>query len=202
MTENRERVTNGTTTQSFEYNEKEQLSKVSDGTYTITYQYADNGNRIKESRSDGKEKTYTYDLMNRLIKVNNFDGTEIEYSYDGLGNRESEDITKLKEEKDVEFTHSVEYPQQSQMYTHVQDTNETSDDLHSSVLEIGLEHSRSAVYIKDTNQEFTQVLTRVNNDGYQNYYYGNKRIAIDEAFYLNDGTGNVTALISYEGKSS
>ncbi len=31
-------MTNGTTTQSFEYNEKEQLSKVSDGTYTITYE--------------------------------------------------------------------------------------------------------------------------------------------------------------------
>ena len=200
LTGNRATVTNGTTTQSFEYNDKEQLSKVTDGTYTITYQYDDNGNRIKEIRSDGKQKTYTYDLMNRLMKVCDFDGTEIEYSYDGLGNRESEEIIKLKEEKDVEFTHSVEHSQQTQTYTHVQDANEESDELHGAVLDIGLEYSRSSVYINDVNQEFTQVLTRIDIDGYQNYYYGNKRIASDEAFYLNDGTGNVEALISYEGK--
>ena len=87
VTGNRATVVDGTTTQSFEYNDMNQLVEYSDSDYTYTLSYDDNGNRTQLTRNDGKKIVYTYDDQNRLISTVNQLGVSAEYLYDGLGNR-------------------------------------------------------------------------------------------------------------------
>ena len=93
LTGNKATTINGSGSQSFTYNDSNQLTQMSDAEGTVSYTYDDRGNRISESRGLNDTKTYSYDIMNRLISVTDYDGTVITYSYDGLGNRISETIT-------------------------------------------------------------------------------------------------------------
>ena len=93
MTGNKTTTVNGSGSQSFTYNDSNQLTQMTDSEGTVTYQYDERGNRTSESRGVNNTKTYTYDIMNRLTSVTDYDGTVINYSYDGLGNRVSETIT-------------------------------------------------------------------------------------------------------------
>ena len=93
LTGNKTTSVNGSGSQSFTYNDSNQLTQMTDSEGTVTYQYDERGNRTSESRGVNNTKTYTYDIMNRLTSVTDHDGTVITYSYDGLGNRVSETIT-------------------------------------------------------------------------------------------------------------
>ncbi len=89
-----------------EYNDKNQLVKTSDENYGYQFIYDANGNRIQEKRSDGRDKLYEYDEYNQLIFVRDFNGTEIRYAYDGLGNRVTQEVSRMKTVYEVTEVHS------------------------------------------------------------------------------------------------
>ncbi|WP_160323691.1 hypothetical protein, partial [Defluviitalea phaphyphila] len=51
---------------------------------TITYEYDNQGNTIKEKSQEG-EKRYFYDIYNRTIEVRNPKGNVLKNKYDPLG---------------------------------------------------------------------------------------------------------------------
>lgn len=175
-------IINGELKETYEY-EEDQLVEYHDQEHHYQYRYDENGNRIEEKREDGKKKSYQYDELGRLIEVIDLDGTEIQYGYDGMGNREKESVSRKKEEQET---------------SHVQQAHEEKTGIHGNILKERTSYSKETLYVNDINQEYTQVLTRIDQDGYKNYSYGEARIGDGQITYLLDGQGNVKGLIQQD----
>ena len=149
-----------------------------------TYKTTMNGNVMTQY-------SYQYDGNGSLIQQNELvDGIEtvITHEYnenDELDNRETESVITTRSIPESTYVHRTE--------TTLPETG------HGEIIENKIEVQESYTYINDVNQSYTQVLTKISDTGYDNYYYGNRRIFSDEAVYSYDGMGSVERRISNTG---
>lgn len=225
ITGNKVEITDSNASKTMEYNEMDQLIRLTDEDYSYRYIYDANGNRIREARSDGAVKQYKYDAFNQLIEVIDFDQSVIQYTYDGLGNRESQRISR--EDKDYRAVHQKsteetfnplleqlnravldkEAKQTINTYTlqdyqrRVCEDSDTPKNESSNQSDSSQENTREFMvihYVNDINQENTQVLASTQGNETQNYYYGHQRLANDDNIYQYDGNLNVAFVMDYQ----
>ncbi|WP_370774249.1 DUF6531 domain-containing protein [Holdemania massiliensis] len=198
LTGNKTEVTEGQVTYRATYDDFNRIKTYYDGTYHFTYAYDANGNRIREGRDDNKVKEYTYNKLNQLVKVKDFDGTVTTYAYDGAGNR-------IQQIADRTNTVPVTSPQaiSDSIDTLIAQLKQTPPEASETHQNANLEATRAVSgntttiqYLNDELAEYPVVLVKTQDSAKTKYWYGNERLCTNDDFYLYDGQGSVTMLLS------
>lgn len=72
----------------YSYDSLNRVTRVTQGTKTLTYEYDNKGNRTKLVYPDGTYITYAYDALNRLLQIQDANGQVItNYTYDSLNRK-------------------------------------------------------------------------------------------------------------------
>ncbi len=198
LTGNKTEVTEGQVTYRATYDDFNRIKTYYDGTYHITYAYDANGNRIREGRDDNTVKEYTYNKLNQLISVKDFDGTVTTYAYDGAGNRirQTADRTNtVAKTSPAALSDSIDtfIQQLKQTPSEALETHQTESKVQTRAV---TGNTTTIDYLNDELAEYPVVLVKTQDNAATKYWYGNERLCFNEDFYLYDGQGSVTILLS------
>ncbi|WP_206671726.1 GH-E family nuclease [Holdemania massiliensis] len=198
LTGNKTEVTEGQVTYRATYDDFNRIKTYYDGTSHFTYSYDQRGNRIREGRDDNAVREYTYNDLNQLIRVKDFDGTVTTYAYDGAGNR----IQQTADRTNMVYTSSPAAITDS-IDTLIQQLKETSSEATethqteiSAVTRAATGNTTTITYLNDELAENPVVLVKTQDNAKTKYWYGNERLCTNDDFYLYDGQGSVTILLS------
>ena len=79
-------MTDGLGTSSYQYDVLGRLTQTTDANgFTLQYQYDANNNLTQLTYPDGNSVTYTYDALNRLTQLTDWLGNDTDYHYDAAG---------------------------------------------------------------------------------------------------------------------
>ena len=198
LTGNKTEVTEGQVTYRATYDDFNRIKTYYDGTYHITYAYDTNGNRIREGRDDNTVKEYTYNKLNQLVSVKDFDGTVTTYAYDGAGNRirQTADRTNtVVKTSPAALSDSIDtfIQQLKQTPSEALETHQTENKVQTRAV---TGNTTTIDYLNDELAEYPVVLVKTQDKAATKYWYGNERLCTNEDFYLYDGQGSVTILLS------
>ena len=198
LTGNKTEVTEGQVTYRATYDDFNRIKTYYDGTYHITYAYDANGNRIREGRDDNTVKEYTYNKLNQLVSVKDFDGTVTTYAYDGAGNRirQTADRTNtVAKTSPAALSDSIDtfIQQLKQTPSEALETHQTENKVQTRAV---TGNTTTIDYLNDELAEYPVVLVKTQDKAATKYWYGNERLCTNEDFYLYDGQGSVTILLS------
>ena len=204
-----EKVSKGETVEkySYKYNDSNQLISKTEKTdwrfwkhVTTDYEYDEDGNLISESSGKKDTTTYEYTVENHLKAVTTSNEVLMAALYDGDGNRLF--TLDYVEDGNKSQKGQVLIPEGAK----TEDGDSPAEQLASLVPKKNQEEYYSITqYVNDINRENTETLMELKTDGTANaaYTYGYNRNSRDTAdgasYYLYDGRGSVSGLVSAAG---
>jgi len=132
--------------------------------------------------------------MGRPMRIDDSEGNTVNYTYDGDGNR------VLELSYDTELKGNLNSKEFTTVNAAEAALEENLGDEERGLYEI-------TRYINDVNREYTQVLMERDGSGVLStaYVYGNERLSVrstkkESGYYLYDGRGSVTGIVSILGE--